>query len=241
MSSTVPSTSGLADTQTAILSFLTSKHVPPTGQWLDSVLSTLKLNAPILGLQKTVLFRMLASDITTSVQSTTQSILPSDVSNPNTAQLLIRGPILVQILDIEDIGRSRWSQVEAIEMEDRGETTRGREIIRAVPTDEDEMQGTRSTPAVKTLSDGPHKLLLQDASGRTAYAMELENLREINVASSIGTKLILRNVNVARGTLLLTPSNVEILGGKIDAWDKKWRDDRKGVLKGRAGWTENLG
>jgi RecQ-mediated genome instability protein 1 len=68
--------------------------------------------------------------------------------------------------------------------------------------------------------------------------MELENLREINVGSTIGTKLVLRNVNVARGMLLLTPSNVEVLGGKIDAWDKKWRDERKGVLKGKAGWTE---
>lgn len=123
-------------------------------------------------------------------------------------------------------------------MEERGEFTRGREIVRAVPTDEDGTEANRSATAAKTASDGPHKLLVQDATGRTAYAMELENLREINVGSTIGTKLVLRNVNVARGMLLLTPSNVEVLGGKIDAWDKKWRDERKGVLKGKAGWTE---
>jgi RecQ-mediated genome instability protein 1 len=232
------STTGTAGAQAAILSFLTSKHVPPTGQWLDNVLPTLKLNVPVVGLQKTALFRMLASDITTSVQSSSQSILPTNVSDPSVVQLLIRGPVLVQILDIEDIGRSRWSQVEAIEMEERGEFTRGREIVRAVPSDEDGADAGRSATIVKTVSDGPHKLLLQDAKGRTAYAMELENLREINIGTSIGTKLVLRNVSVARGMLLLTPSNVEVLGGKVDAWDKKWRDERKGVLKAKAGWME---
>jgi RecQ-mediated genome instability protein 1 len=232
------SATGTAGAQAALQSFLTSKHVPPTEQWLDSVLPTLKLNAPIFGLQKTALFRMLASDITASVQSSPQSILPTTVSDPSTAQLLIRGPVLVQILDIEDIGRSRWSQVEAIEMEERGEFTRGREIVRAVPTDEDGTEAGRSVTTGQTVSDGPHKLLLQDATGRTVYAMELEKLREINISCPIGTKLVLQNVNVARGMLLLTPASVEFLGGKIDAWDKKWRDERKSVLKGKAGWTE---
>lgn len=39
---------------------------------------------------------------------------------------------MVQVLDVEDIGRSRWSQLEDIEAAERGETTKGREIIRVV-------------------------------------------------------------------------------------------------------------
>ncbi|KAK1030007.1 hypothetical protein LTR33_017151, partial [Friedmanniomyces endolithicus] len=84
-------------------------------------------------------------------------------------------------------------------------------------------------------SSGPHKLLLQDASGAQAYAMELLPLKGVGVQMSVGGKLVLRDFTVARGLILLEPRNVEVLGGKVEAWDKKWREERKQRLKAKAG------
>jgi RecQ-mediated genome instability protein 1 len=38
--------------------------------------------------------------------------------------------VVVQVLDIEDVSRSRWEEVERLEAVARGEGTRGREVIR---------------------------------------------------------------------------------------------------------------
>jgi hypothetical protein len=43
----------------------------------------------------------------------------------------------VQVLDIEDIGTSLWSQIEAIERVERGEAIHGREIVRTIAVGED--------------------------------------------------------------------------------------------------------
>ncbi len=44
----------------------------------------------------------------------------------------------MQVLDIEDMSRSRWEQVEELEAIERGEQTRGREIVRLPAGGEDE-------------------------------------------------------------------------------------------------------
>lgn len=227
------------ETEAAIRAFLISKQLPPKEQWLRGVIPSMRVTGPLVGLQKTALFRMLASDLTSAVEPSQQSCLPRNVSDPQVQRLVINGPAVLQVLDIEDIGRSKWSQVEAMEMEERGEMTKGREIIRAVPGD-DEGNGI-SLPATPnaTASLGPHKLLVQDANGQKAYAMELESIRGVSVAMSIGTKITLRQTSVARGLILLTPSNTEILGGKVDEWDKRWREQRKQRLKEMAGETES--
>jgi len=84
-------------------------------------------------------------------------------------------------------------------------------------------------------SVGPHKLLLQDAKGTKVYGLELRNVQGVSVGMSIGAKLVLRDFEVARGVILLEPRCVEVLGGKVDAWDRKWREERKKVLKEKAG------
>jgi len=118
--------------------------------------------------------------------------------------------------------------VEALEAEERGETTKGREIIRVVPGEEG------AEPEVQQ-STGPHKLTLQDAQGTCVYGMELTNVNGIGLSMSIGTKLVLRDIVVARGLLLLEPKNVTVLGGKIEELHKKWKEGRKEVLKAAAG------
>jgi RecQ-mediated genome instability protein 1 len=65
--------------------------------------------------------------------------------------------------------------------------------------------------------------------------LDLRNVQGVDVGMSIGAKLVLRDVSVARGVIMLEPRCVEVLGGKVDAWDRKWREERKKVLKEKAG------
>ncbi|KAK4496883.1 hypothetical protein PRZ48_011332 [Zasmidium cellare] len=217
---------------------LAAKHIPPTPEWMHAFAQSIRPNTPIQALQRTAEFRLLGTDIVTSLQASSQTTFPSGITNPNVKELRIPGPVPVQVLDIEDIGRSRWSQVEAIEMEERGETRKGHEVIRVVP-DEEDNSDPNPPPTNSNSPSGPHKLLLQDAKGNKVYAFELEAVEGVNVSIAIGSKLVLKDLLVARGVVMLTARGTTILGGKVDAWDKKWREDRKKVLKEKAGWTEN--
>lgn len=237
--SAMPATNGHAEVKAAITTYLASRNVPPTTEWLRSFMPSIRLNTPIIALQKTALFRMLASDITQSVNAASPSeFFPSGVSSPEVREKMLAGPITVQVLDVEDIGRSRWSQVESIEAQERGETTKGREVIRVV---DDETNTDRNASAESSASSGPHKLLLQDVKGTKIYGLELVPVSGISVQMAIGSKLVLRSVTVARGVVLLQPDSVEVLGGKVDAWEKEWRNERKEVLKRKAGMTDEVG
>ncbi|KAF2459502.1 RecQ mediated genome instability protein-like protein Rmi1 [Lineolata rhizophorae] len=204
-----------------ISTHLASKGLKPTQAWLDSILPTLRPNTPLPALKQTALYRLLASDFTLTLQSS-RSILPSDILDARIKERRIIGSVPVQVIDIEDIGRSRWSQVEALEAAERGETTKGREIIRVVPSED-----STDADTTNSSSAGPHKLLLQDAKGTEVYGLEIENIDKVDVNMNIGTKLLLKNVVVARGVLLLTPERVDILGGKIDLLHKTWKENRK--------------
>lgn len=144
----------------------------------------------------------------------------------------------MQILAIEDISKSRWEQIEAIEAQERGETTRGREIIRVVADEEGEngqgqaAAGPRGNSQNQNQnmgggSSGPHKLVLQDMKGQTVFAFEMKKIPKVEVGMSIGTKMVLKNVLIARGMVVLEPERVVVLGGKIDALHRAWVENRK--------------
>jgi RecQ-mediated genome instability protein 1 len=223
------------DIALALTNYLTSKDLPPKQEWIRAFIPTIKSSTPILALQKTALFRLLAADITTAVQSSPSTTFSPGIADPAIKEQWLPGPVVVQVLDVEDIGRSRWSQVEALEAQERGETTKGREVVRVLPEEGTAGPDAPQAPGAQAKSAGPHKLLLQDAKGTKAYALELKNVQGVDVAMSIGTKLVLKDVSVARGVIMLEPRCVEVLGGKVDAWDRKWREERKKVLKEKAG------
>lgn len=221
-----------------ISAHLTSKGLAPTQIWLENFTSSARPGLPIAPLQKTAMFRLLASDLTTSIQTSPSNTLPQTALDVNTKEQRLAGPIPVQVLNIEDVGRSAWSQVEAIESYDRGETTKGREVIRVVPGDAGE-NGTTTNTTESAKSAGPHKLLLQDAKGLRIYGFELAAIEGVSVGLSIGAKLVLRNAVVARGVVLMEPRSVELLGGKVEPWDQSWRAGRKDVLKAKVGAGED--
>jgi RecQ-mediated genome instability protein 1 len=208
-----------------VTAHLVSKGFNPKSTWVSTFLASQRAGLPAAALKQTALFRLTSSDILSTLQVTLGSTFPPNILDANVQERKVTGPIPVQVLDVEDIGRSRWSQVEAIESEERGETTRGREIIRVVPGDENEAEGTQVSHSV-----GPHKLLLQDAKGTQIYGLEVASVEGIGLSMNIGAKLILKDITVARGVVLLEPNTVSVLGGRIEDLHKRWKTDRKATL-----------
>lgn len=209
-----------------LLQHLAARHLHPKPAWVQSFLSTQRPNTALAALKQTCLFRLLATDITSSLDPPAASVLPADVLRGTVQSRPLAGPIVCQVLDIEDIGQSRWSQVEAIEATERGETTKGREIVRVIEPENDDSGQT----AAPTKSKGPFKLLLQDAKGLQIYALDLQGIDGVNTNMSMGVKLLLRDIEVRRAVVMLGPGNVQVLGGKLDALDKAWKEGRKDRL-----------
>ncbi|KAL8944793.1 MAG: hypothetical protein Q9216_000215 [Gyalolechia sp. 2 TL-2023] len=203
-----------------------TKSLHPTQQWLTAFMSTQKSTTPLPALIQTASFRLLCSDITTSLSSDLSYCLPPDVSDVNIKERRLQSSVVLQLLGIEDMSKSRWEQIEAIEALERGEGTKGREIIRVANAEEEDDSGTNISKG-----GGPHKLSLQDARGTRVFGIEVKEIRGLGLGMSIGGKLVLKNALVARGVILMEPASTMILGGKIDAWHKSWKENRKTELK----------
>jgi RecQ-mediated genome instability protein 1 len=212
-----------------IRAHLMSKGLRLNDTWLNAFLSTQSNAVPISSLKQTALFRVLHSDISTTLQTGPSLVFPPNILDASISESKLTGIIPVQLMDIEDIGRSRWSQVEALESIERGEMTKGREIIRVVPG-EDESTEQPSQQA----SAGPHKVLLQDATGCRVYGFELSPVSGVNLNITIGAKLVLKDATIARGVVLLQPATVTLLGGRIDELHKSWKAQRKERLENEA-------
>lgn len=219
---------------------LNTRSLPVSTTWISNFLASISQNqqkAPPSALAQTALFRLLTTDFTKTLSTSTSStLLPRDISDPSIKERRISGPVPVQVLDIEDVGSSMWSQVEKIEQVERGEMIRGREIVRNVNVDDADNtnEGTANNASRSTgnsTSNGPHRLILQDAVGTKVVAMEYKDINGVSIEKlSIGAKLVLKDTTVARGMALLAPETVTLLGGKIESWDTTWRQKRKEVL-----------
>lgn len=212
----------------------TTKSLTPNPEWLSTFLTSQRPTTPIPALTQTACFRLLASDITKSLTSASSTCFPHDVHSANIKERRISGPVAVQCLAVEDMSKSRWEQIEAIEALERGEGTKGREIIRVTATEDDDSAGANVQKG-----GGPHKLSLQDAAGRRVYGIELRSLEGVGLGMSIGCKMVLKNALVARGVVLLEPATTTVLGGKIEELHKAWKDGRKAELKAAIEATEH--
>lgn len=223
---------------------LQSLNLPPPSQpWLQALISARDPPPPLPSLVMTAKTRLLASDLTTpglldpdSVQAVS---LPNGITDPALKDTRLSRHVYVQVTDIEDLAKSRWEQVEELEAIERGEQTRGREIIR-LPTNgadaEEAQNGTGDGPepratgprggaaqsgtATAASNKATHRLVLQDCKGQKVYGIELTRIPKIAIGSlNIGEKILLKQgAVVARGSVLLEPATCHILGGKIDAW-----------------------
>jgi RecQ-mediated genome instability protein 1 len=213
---------------------LARKGLYPSTEWLRTFLATQRPTTPISALASTASFRILAGDITCILSRANTPAFPPDIHTVTVKERsLPAGAMVVQILDIEDMGRSRWEQIEAIEAIERGEGTKGRQIIRVGMTEENGQEAiaaispSNTVSGVNDPSKGPHKVLLQDAAGSTAYGIELKRVEGLGLNMSIGAKLLLKGCPVGRGVILLEPTTVSWLGGKIDAIHQGWMAGKK--------------
>ncbi|KAK6361805.1 hypothetical protein TWF730_005520 [Orbilia blumenaviensis] len=207
---------------------VSTKSILPSQAWLTSLLSSQKPNLPLQSLVQTALFRLLASEITVSVQPTSENTFPTNIHDIKIASSRLRGPVVVQIVDVEDIGHSKLSQLDALESAERGEKMKGKEVIRVVPgEDEDNDPDNLGL----TGAGGPHKLLLEDAKGTRVYAFEFKPISGVGIGMNIGCKAVVRDAKVVRGVLMLEPANTTMVGGKVEELHKAWREQRKARLK----------
>jgi len=215
-------------------SFLAPILVPPPNRGLP----------PLPALIATAKHRLLNTDLTLpSIFDASAASLPSRIADVASPTRILAHDVVVQVLGVEDTSRSRWEQIEALEMERKGETTKGREVIRVVAPDEEPSSASTQAPASTSQNSversyGPYKLELQDVSGSIVYGFELQKVAKIGYPPlmSIGCKILLKKgCKVARGMVLLEPGNVVVLGGKIEGLDKAWREGREKALRDAVG------
>ncbi|KAK3486238.1 hypothetical protein B0T13DRAFT_523569 [Neurospora crassa] len=204
----------------------------PSLSWLTTLIpSTTSRNIPPLpSLLATARLRLLSSDL-----STPGLLDPSYVSSHSFPASLTSGQqhpptgypkdqslpqdVLVQVLDIVNLSRSKWEVVEELESIERGEQTRGREVIRLPTTSNSDPNdpndgvdmgdggtqtqlNTTTTTATTTAQqqqaaaqakerkNATHKLTLQDPSGQRLYALELKRIEEIAVPQFVNEKMV---------------------------------------------------
>lgn len=239
MSSTTP----LA---TQLLANLQTHNLPPPSQtWLQTLIATRNPPPPLPSLLMTAKTRLLASDLTSPGLLDGAKIpticFVDGIATPTAKEMRLTSDVFTQVVDIENFSRSRWEQVEELEAVERGEQTRGREVVRlpigAGPEGDDPTPTTRqvtTTPATSAAAkNATHRLLLQDPQGQRVYALELVRIPEIAIGSlQMGAKILLKKGTVvARGTILLEPQTCQMLGGKVEAWQKTWLDGRLARLR----------
>ncbi|KAI1171702.1 hypothetical protein F4777DRAFT_42968 [Nemania sp. FL0916] len=234
----------------------------PSLAWIQTAMPNRNPLPPLPALIATVKTRFLAADLTNPALFDAPSpAFPPNCSNPELKDVKLTWDIPVQVLDIENLSRSKWDQVEELESIARGEQTRGREIIRLPTAEEDDgsadngqatqatangagrpgMQGrgasAATAPASAATKTSTHRLVLQDCKGQKLYGLELKRIEKIGIGTlNIGEKIMLkRGAILARGTLLLDPVTCTVLGGKVEAWHKNWVEGRLARLREAVG------
>ncbi|KAH6606173.1 mediated genome instability rmi1 [Trichoderma cornu-damae] len=229
----------------------------PSQSFLTALTTGRSPPPPLPSLLATAKARLLASDLTDAggggaIVDPLVPALPANVDSASVKEAKLAQNVHVQVLDIENLSLSRWEQVEELEAIERGERTRGRQVIRVTASEDGDaealsastgqtQQASRAGAAAAAASSGGansvHRLVLQDKQGKRVFAVELKRINGIGIGKThIGEKMLLRTGTVvARGTVLLTPETCTLLGGKIDAWHEVWKQGRLARLKESAG------
>ncbi|KAK0113850.1 hypothetical protein ONS95_014096 [Cadophora gregata] len=244
-------------TLTDLINSLTTHSLPtPTTAFLQPILTppssstSFRQPPPLAALTATAKHRLLSASILPSPTNPSILIpstpsLPTNISDVRIKECAVPHDVFLQVVDIQDLGRSKWEQIEGLEAERKGETTKGREVIRVIPATGEEndpssaatqfpTQGNTQNQTSDKSSRGPFKLLLSDFKGTTIWGFELRKVEKIGLPPlmGIGCKvLVRRGAKVARGVVLLEPGTVVVLGGKVDAEDKAWRAGREERLR----------
>ena len=111
----------------------------PSPDWIQTALLNRTPVPPLPALIASAKARLLAADLTKldpgpgSTSAARAAFPPALAAQVQVREARLPRDVVVQVLDVENLSRSKWEQVEELEAVARGEQTRGREIIR-VPT-----------------------------------------------------------------------------------------------------------
>ncbi|KAK4444985.1 putative mediated genome instability protein rmi1 protein [Podospora aff. communis PSN243] len=234
----------MSDLPSQLQSALRAHTLPtPSRPWLRAVIPNRIPPPPLASLIATARMRILASDLTIpgllDPSYSAEHHIPSHlVNNPEIDVGRLPCDVVVQVLDIENLSRSRWEQVEELEAVERGEMTRGREVIRVVADEEGEDgEGERPERAGNVEAKATHKVVLQDCRGEKVMGIELKRVEQIGIGKTyIGEKWLLRrDAKISRGVIMLEPAFCQVLGGRVEMWHKGWLEGRLARLKEAAG------
>ncbi|KFH45707.1 RecQ-mediated genome instability protein-like protein [Hapsidospora chrysogenum ATCC 11550] len=245
------------DLQSQLKAAIISQSLPtPSPSLLTSVTTSRNPPPPLPSLIATAKARLLACDLTSStLLDPSTASLPLSIADVQAKEARLPRDVHVQVVDVENLSLSRWEQVEELEAVERGERTRGREVVRVTAEDgggsggedNDDNEGSqtqqpsttqrRAAATAKAGKTATHRLVLQDRNGKRVFALETQRMERIGVGTTcMGEKVLLKaGAVVARGTVLLTPETCVFLGGKIDAWHKAWMEGRLTRLREAVG------
>ncbi|PBL03554.1 hypothetical protein ARMGADRAFT_952529 [Armillaria gallica] len=178
-------------------------------EWLqacyDWVLEDKQLNptTDIQQILKHVEEQLLCSNLQDSMLQGTG--LPADITNPETQQTVVAGPVLVEIVSITDIGVSAYNlnkiRITRDERIAAGEQEVGEGDV--------EVEGEGPIPAYT------RSMLRMDLSDGTIIlkSMEYRPLKDLTLGETpLGCKLLLTNFHVRRGLAFLEPKCVTVKG-----------------------------
>ncbi|EAQ83281.1 predicted protein [Chaetomium globosum CBS 148.51] len=120
-------------------SLSTTTHPLPSLPWLRALCTPRTPTSPLpplASLLATARTRLLSSDLTApglldARWAATHALPPQlAASQAGTRESRLAVDVVVQVLDVEDVSRSRWEQAEGLEALARGEGLRGREVVR---------------------------------------------------------------------------------------------------------------
>lgn len=106
-----------------------------------------------------------------------------------------------------------------------------------LPTQAEDSQSATQNQNQISLPKAPRgtlKLTLVDIKGTQISAMEFQMIPKLDMPPGIGIgcKILLKQGSkIARGMVLLEVNKVVVLGGKVEAMDKEWREGLEGRLK----------
>ncbi|KAG9285387.1 hypothetical protein G9A89_010862 [Geosiphon pyriformis] len=175
--------------------------------WLRECLETICRKQPALlnykndypkqkALIRVIYNRFLSSELSTS----SVPVLPPDT--PKIERSFIKGPIILQIVDILEIGTSTQKLLDTIGTIEEGYYKQRLKYIE-LQKEPDKLISFPRAMLWITLTDGE----------QTVQGMEDKIILDLSMNTSVGKKIIISNVEVILGVLILTPYNTRILGG----------------------------
>jgi hypothetical protein len=165
---------------------------------------------------------------------------------PAEGEGFVKGPVLVQLVDIMDISKSKYNILRSLEDDTvepdpeeevtnttgaatNGNASRGgrRRRIAEARTDEEEGgedAGANASSSVTSKPKATFRVVFQDKNGKLMFGLEVFKNPEFNMDLPLGSKWILNDTNLRRDVLILKGSSLTYLGGGIPEMERGRRE-----------------